>query len=137
MSLLQRIKTDQLSARKARDKFKTSILTTLLSEASRPGLDDGKRESIDSEVVGVVKKFIKGMKESLDINYTDAIHHELCIVSEYLPVQLTTEELTDVCGGLFKVNPDINMGQAMGWFKKRFDGKYDGKQLSEVVRKFI
>ncbi len=134
MTLLQRIKADQIAARKAKDKFKASLLTTLLAEAARPGLDDGKRESTDAEVTAVCKKFIKNMKESLDACYTEEVHTEMCIVNEYLPQQFSEDELKDMAEVFFKVNPDANMGQAMGWFKKRYDGQYDGKTLSQVVR---
>ncbi len=137
MSLIERIRTDQIGARKAKDKFKASILTTLLSEAMRPGLDDGKRESTDAEVIKVVNKFIKNMNETLKVKYSDDVHTELCIVSEYLPTQLTEGELIDIAEGFFAVNDSASMGQAMAWFKSRHEGQYDGKTLSNIIRSML
>lgn len=133
MSLLQQIKSDQLSARKAKDKFKASLLTTLLAEASRPGLDDGKRESTDAEVTAVVKKFIKNMKESLDAYYTEAVHTEMCIVNEYLPQQLEEPRLRNIIVGMIVAGHD-NMGKIMKELKSDFTGQYDGKMASQLAK---
>jgi len=137
MSLLQRIKSDQLTSRKAKDKFKSSLLTTLLSECAQPGLNDGRRESTDAEVIAVVKKFIKNMKLSLDVKYTEAIHSEMCIVNEYLPVQLSKDDMVDIVEGYLKANPLAKMGEIMRRFKIGHDGQYDGGMLSSVVRALV
>lgn len=137
MSLLQRIKQDQIAARKAKDKFKASLLTTLLSEASRPGLDDGKRESTDKEVIAVVQKFIKNMKESLDAKYTEDVHTEMCIVNEYMPKQLTSEEMRNLTIQVIANNSDAKMGDVMKYFAANHKGSYDGKELSGIVRSIL
>lgn len=137
MSLLQRIKQDQLAARKAKDKFKATLLTTLLAEASRPGLDDGKRESTDREVVEVCKKFIDNMKESLKANYTEAVHTEMCIVYEYMPQALDEEDMKDIATYVIESNTKPNIGTVMAYFKKNYVGQYDGNVLSSIVKQLL
>ena len=63
MSLIQTIKTAQVAARKARDPS-ASLLTTLIGEAEMVGKNAG-REVTDQEVVATIKKFIKGIDETL------------------------------------------------------------------------
>lgn len=137
MSLLQRIKQDQLQSRKAKDKFKSALLTTLLAEASRPGLDDGKRESTDAEVIKVCKKFIDNMKESLDVNYTEAVHTEMCIVNEYMPQSLTEEEIVEIVKSVIASSDKPNMGLVMKHFTSNYVGQYDGKALSNTVKTIL
>jgi len=137
MSLLQRIKNDQLAARKAKDKFKATLLTTLLSEASRPGLDDGKRESTDEEVIKVCKKFIDNMKETLDANYTEAVYNEMCIVNEYMPQALTEDEMTAIAQSIIEASENPNLGTVMKHFSQAYVGRFDGKVLSSITKELL
>ena len=49
--LINQIKSDALEARKARQTNTATLLTTLYSEASMVGKNDGNRESTDAEVL--------------------------------------------------------------------------------------
>lgn len=148
MSLLQRIKDDQKklrleNARRVKltvdraNEHMIASLTTLVADAARPGMDDGKRDSTDAEVIQVVKKTIKGLEERLAVQYDDMIHTELCYLMDYLPKQLTEYEMKAIAGGYMSNNPSAKMGEVMGHFKQNYDGQYDGKTLSGIVRGII
>ena len=82
MSLLQALRNDALTARKARDTVAASLLVTLLSEAEKTGLDDGKRESSDAEVIATIRKFLKNNAEFLRVRADDAtLKREVVAVS--------------------------------------------------------
>ena len=66
MSLIIEIKSAQLAARKARDSFTASSLTTLIGEAEMVGKNAG-REVTDAEVVAVLKKFVKNIDETTTV----------------------------------------------------------------------
>ncbi len=135
MSILQKIKNDQLASRKAKDKALTSILTTLLGEASRPGLDDGKRASTDAEVVSVCKKFIKNLEASLSVKESEILEVEKRVVESYLPKQLTNEEMTDIANDFIDENDeDCNMGMVMGFFKVNYAGLYNAGELAKIAK---
>ncbi len=134
MSLLQNVKDDQLSARKAKDYVRAALLTTLYSEAAMIGKNSGNRESTDVEVMGIVKKFITNTKELLTHSPDNAqAKLELEILMKYLPAQLTDEELTEVITTLYKEHSG-NMGLVMKSLKESHNGKYDGKKASEIFR---
>ena len=64
MSLIEKIRVDQLASRKAAfnypatNKLQADLLTTLLGEEVMVGKNAGSRETTDAEVIAIVKKFI-------------------------------------------------------------------------------
>lgn len=142
--LINTIKADRMAAMKARDAARVSILTTLFSEASRPGLDDGKRLSTDAEVVQVCKKFVKSitetitnMKERNQVAELAAYELELEIVNSYIPKQMNEDELRNVIVTFVESNPGCNMGQVMKHLKANHDGLYDGRAASTLAKAVI
>lgn len=143
MSLLQQIKKDQMAARKSRDAVTTSALTTLLSEASTVGFNDGKRESTDGEVVAVVRKFIKNLEEVIKHGNEVAVieaQNEIELFSVYLPQQLSEEQLTNIIAAeVAKLDsPSMrDMGKLMAILKTEYDGQYDGALASKLVKSLL
>lgn len=144
MSLLQQIKNDQLTARKNREVLKASLLTTLIGEAANIGKNDGNRETTDAEVVAVVKKFVKGLDEMITvaITYTDKDKAEQSIAEKailqvYLPQQMSEAQLTAV---IAEIKAEVgatnakDMGKVMAALKAKFEGQYDGKQASQLIK---
>jgi len=138
-TLLQKIKADSLQARQ--DKASNAaFLITLLSEASRPGLDDGKRESTDEEVIHVVKKFSEGAKDLLaaaqsvaDVSKINACQDELVWLEKYTPSQLSAEQLEAIIEG-YKSEGARDLGSIMGKLRASFAGQYDGSLASKIAR---
>lgn len=139
-TLIQRLKADSLDARKAREAAKSSFMTTLLSEASMPGKNDGNRESTDEEALAVCAKFDKNIAELLSVRPTDATAlAERAWLASYLPTKLNQEALSalivDVARelGLATIGPR-DMGGIMAGLKKRAPGQYDGAIASALVK---
>lgn len=138
MTLLQTLKSDQLAARKNRDTISTALLTTLIGESSIIGKNDGNRESTDQEVVAVIKKFIKGIDETIAVSKNfDAIEiakAEKKILETYLPKQLTFEQIESYCTQfIVHDNPSAKKGDLMKYLKDNFNGEYDGKVASQII----
>ena len=140
--LIIKIKNDATEARKGANNIEKNLLVTLYSEAQRVGKDGGNRDTTDKEVVQVVKKFAKGIEETLpyakDNSKIEKLKEELTILGRYLPTQLTKEELEKAITAIIKDdgierNPKA-MGKIMGLLKAKFDSQYDGKVASEIVR---
>lgn len=138
MTLLNTIKNDQLQARKDKSAEAASLLTTLYAEASMVGKNNG-RETTDAEVVAVIKKFLKNNTEFLsNINDTHKEYEKLInekhILEKYLPKQLSEMEMKEIVVN-FKNNSDnVNVGVVMKHMKENYDGQYDGKILSSIVK---
>lgn len=141
ISLFQKIKADQLQARKDRISGEVALLTTLLGEAGTVGKNQN-RETNDDEVVAVVKKFIKGIDECMavekdEFNLLDLVVQKV-ILRKYLPKQLSDEEIVEVIDALYygKKSP-LTLKEIMGHFKQYHTGLYDGKQLSTLAAECI
>ena len=143
MTLLEKIKQDNIAARKAKNTVKSALLTTLVSEISNIGKNDGNRETTEPESIAVVKKFIKGVDETLkalefssDPRVLVAIE-EKKILESYLPTQLSEIELTAVVDQIISTLADRSpkqMGVVMKRLKEMHDGRYDGKIASGIIK---
>ena len=143
MTLLEKIKQDNIAARKAKNTVKFALLTTLVSEISNIGKNDGNRETTEPESIAVVKKFIKGVDETLkalefssDPRVLVAIE-EKKILESYLPTQLSEIELTAVVDQIISTLADRSpkqMGVVMKRLKEMHDGRYDGKIASGIIK---
>lgn len=139
MSLLDKIRADQLAARKNREADKASLLTTLIGEAAMKGKNSGNRESTDSEVEEVIRKFLKGNRENMAIagdrrdgDWCDRLDAEREVLESYLPKQLSVDEIRAKIQGQEKSKPAL-----MKYLKENFAGLYDGKAASQVVDEYI
>lgn len=150
MSLMDTLRADQLQARKAKDTIATNLLTALVGEATRIGKDNGNRETTDAEAQKVVKKFLDGAVQTLDILDKRAkgpadldeqraqVEREIVILSAYQPKQLSSAELREVIVQFKASNPDAKIGQYMGHLKQTLEaGTYDGGEANKIVKEVI
>jgi uncharacterized protein YqeY len=145
MLIINKIKEDQLQARKDRLKYLSSFLTTLLCEVSKTGLDDCKRESTDTEAIAVIKKFIKNSDEILenleesDERFQNA-KYEINILNNYLPRQLTSLELDheiDTIIDAHGLDSIKGLGIIMKELNSKFLGLFNGKEASQIAKSKI
>jgi uncharacterized protein YqeY len=139
--LLDTIKSDSLQARKARDTEKATTLVTLFAEAARVGKDADNRDSTDVEVLGVVRKFIKGLDDSLAVlTLPEAIakaQREKQVLLAYLPAQLSGEALVRAIAAIvdsLQEKSAKSMGRVMSALKEKHGGAYDGTEASKLVK---
>lgn len=141
--LIAQIKAAQIAARKLRNQVATGALTTLIGDAEMVGKNAG-REVTDAEVVAVLKKFMKNVEETLkalpvnDVR-TSTLLEEMRIYESFLPSQMTEAELTTSVKEIIadmksRTASPIQMGMVMGALKLGFEGQYDGKMASTVVK---
>ncbi len=146
MSLVEKIKTDSLNARKAKDGLKATLLTTLYSEVVNVGKNNGNRDTTDAEAVAVVKKFLKGVDETLTALQgstdprRDTAQAEKLVLESYLPTQLSEAELKVAIADLIDALPEKNpkqMGVLMKQMKERYEGQYDGQLASKLIKEAL
>lgn len=146
MSLLQQIKDASLAARLNKSDDAT-FLVTLYAEAAKVGKDKRNGDSTDEEVLSVLQKFKAGAEIIIQSartlngpNKLDQIRQaetEIQLVEQYLPKQLTEDELRAIINGyvvaLVEVTPKA-MGSIMASLKQDYAGKYDGTLASTIVK---
>lgn len=128
MSLINLISEDLKSAMKEKNATKLGILRVLKAEIQRSEQGaNGKIELADGDVVKIVKKLVEGIKETT--NNQD----ELSVLEGYLPKQLSEAEMREIVS-LLSIK---DMGAVMKHFKANYDGQYDGKTLSVIVKESL
>ena len=140
MSLIDQIKAAQVTARKSRNAAAAATLTTLIGEAEMVGKNAG-RAPTNEEVVATVKKFIKNVDATLEVLVPgptrDTYLAEKQLLETFQPKQMGEEELTAVIKGIAEevgATSPKDMGKVMGALKLAYDGQYDGKLASQLVK---
>ena len=94
----------------------------------------------DDVVVSIITKEVKELKEtqtfykSEDQIYID-IDRKIEALSEYLPKQLTEEEVKEVIKALRE--KESNMGKLIGLTVKEIGNRFDKSQISRLVKEVI
>lgn len=148
MSLFDTISDGIKSAMLAKDKVRLEALRAVKKEfleAKTAKGSDG--ELTDEAATKIVAKLAKQRTESAEIYRTqgreDLAQEEeaqLAVLQEFLPKQLSTEEIEAHVKALIVelgVADMKGMGRVMGEASKRLAGQVDGKVLSEVVKKLL
>jgi uncharacterized protein YqeY len=141
-SLKERLREDLNSARKLRDKLRTLVLGTLLSELKNREIDLG-RDVDDSEVQSLVTSAIKrrreaaeqmraGNREELALKEDE----EAGILQEYLPPQLDDTEVRELVRNAVAAGA-ADLGSVMKVVMPQVKGRFDGKELNRIVREEI
>jgi uncharacterized protein YqeY len=151
-TLIEQIRADRLKARMdlTNDGIYAPLLSTLLGEAEMIGKNDGNRTTTDAEVIAIAKKFINNIDITIGVLQAQPDKHteskmvmykeEKRILTGYLPHQLTETELvleiTRIVGNLTDKSQK-QMGLVMKELKASFDGQYDGKMASSLVKDML
>ena len=128
---------------KNRDKETTSTLRMAISELKKEEID--KRIDLeDEQVIQILQRMIKQRKDSYS-QFSDAGRNELAekeqneinILSDFLPEQLSEEELTLIISNVIKetaASGPQDMGKVMGSLKQRIQGNADMGLVSKIVK---
>jgi uncharacterized protein YqeY len=106
-----------------------------------------KRTLSEDDYAGVIAKEVKTRRESVDAfrggNREDLAAREeaeIAILAEYLPQQLTEDEIAALVGEAVAAtgaSSARDMGKVMGWLSPKTRGRADGKHVSELVARAL
>ncbi|RYH75731.1 GatB/YqeY domain-containing protein [Flavobacteriaceae bacterium 144Ye] len=145
MSLQQDVMAAMKTAMKEKDQLALAALRAIKSEILLAQTQTGTKEGLTSEEeIKILSKLVKQRKDSAAIfaeqNRADLAEPELAqakVISQFLPEQLTEEEITNVVKEVIaKVGAEgmKDMGKVMGVVTQQLAGKADGKTISTIVR---
>lgn len=137
--LKRRIQEDLTRARKARDKARTVLLTTVLSDLRNAEIER-RGELSDEQAVEVLSRNVKQRREAAE-QMTEAGRDELATkeeweaeqLLEYLPAQLSEEEVREMVREAVDAGADA-VGSIMGRIMPRLKGRFDGREANRIVR---
>jgi len=128
MNLKNQIKIDIKKSMLGGNKFRTTLLKTIIGEIDR----DRDKNISDEKVISIIKK----MKENAElVDNTEEIN----ILNEYLPKVLSEEETTSIVNDMFKENTYTakDMGSFMKTIKIKYGQSIDMKIVSIIFRRLI
>ena len=141
--ILEKIKKQQLQARKEKSPI-VGALTALMSEVAIVGKNNGNRETTDEEAVKVIKKFIKGINETIDLikdpEKLKLLETELEIYNSFLPQIMNALETRAAVEKIINALPEKSpkaMGQVMGAISKEYGILIDRGLASQIVKEML
>lgn len=148
MNLFDKVSGDIKTAMLARDKVRLEALRGIKKEfLEAKTAKGGDGELSDDAALKILAKMVKQRKESASIyteqNRKDLAGEELAqaaIIEEYLPKQLSEEELTAALKEIIArvgATSAKEMGKVMGTATKELAGKAEGKDISAKVRELL
>ena len=148
MVSLDTINNEIKKAMLAKDKIRLEALRSIKKELLEAKTAKDAADEISEEtVIAILQKMVKQRKDSAQI-YIEQERSDLAeveveqytVIQEYLPAQLSPEELEDA---IKKIIADTGatsmkeMGKVMGVASKELAGKTEGRLISEMVKKLL
>ena len=117
ITLKERISSDYMTAFKNRDTIKKILLSTVQGEIQTIEKNIGQDNLSDPDVMKILTKMCKSLNETLkEVNHVES-EVELSILSEYMPKQMSREEITSKLETLIKSSGSpLNIGMVMKSF---------------------
>jgi hypothetical protein len=137
------VKKQITDAMKARDSVRLSTLKMLSSELHNEQISKQK-DLTDDDEMSVVKKEVKKRRDAIEAydkagntDKSDLEKQELAILEEYLPEQMSDEELQKIVDEVVSqtgASSMQDMGKVMGMVVGKVEGKADGGRISAIVK---
>lgn len=131
-TLYETLKLDLIDYRKQHDKPKSVLLQTLIGE-----LNTKEKSNIvidDAYVAKMIKSFVNNntatLKDANDPVMIDRLMAENDLLNSYLPKLLSEEQVKIIIAE----NDLKDVPTGMKYFKEHFNGQYDGKMVSSLLK---
>lgn len=144
--LLIRLKSDIITAMKAKDKDTLGVLRMVQAAVKQVEVDE-RRELSDADAVKIISSYARKVKDQIKSygeggreELKDAAVAELAIVQAYLPAEMTDDELEAVVQGAISdtgAASMADMGKLMKAVMPLTAGKADGGRVSAMVKKLL
>lgn len=147
MSLKDQISEDIKTAMKAKDKLRLETVRSIkkvIIEDESTVRGKGQDELTAEQELAILTRLAKQRKDAI-AQYTDAKREdlaekeaaELAIIEEYLPAQMSDEDIEAVIDGLIAktgATSAKDMGKVMGPAMKELKGRADGAKVQALVK---
>lgn len=141
--MVEKLKNDMIDAMKNKEKERLIVIRMVKAGMDQEHIDR-KREINDELLTEVVQRQIKMRKESITEfekggrnDLIEKTQEEIKILEEYLPEQLSLEEVNKAIDEIFAlIKPEgvKDMGKVMKEANAKLKGKTDMKTVSEIIR---
>lgn len=140
MSIRGQIQTQITTSLKNRDQKRLDAFRFLYSQIKNKEID-AKRELTDEETIKLLQGEAKKRRESITAytnggrqDLADKEQYELSVIEEFLPKQLTDEELKAIIGEVKSQNPGGDFGTLMKAVMVKVAGRAEGAKIAGLIR---
>ena len=147
MALTDDLSTALKEAMKAKDKPKLDAIRQVQTEIAKKKSEKGE-EASDELVLGVISSYVKKMTKAVEeyqsfgdrgTDMAEKIQFEINFLSEWLPEQLSEEDIEKIIDEVLSSMGDVDisqMGKVIGAVMSKGDG-IDGSVVSRIVKEKI
>lgn len=145
-TIAERLIKDLGTAMRVKDAERRDVLRYLRSEVKNAEIEQG-RSLTDDEVTQVIQRQIKQRRESIEQfekggrqDLVDAEQAQIAILEEYLPPQLSDEELERIAHDIaaqLDLSGTSDMGKLMGPLREQVGAQAEGRAISNAARKVL
>ena len=147
MALIDDLSSSLKEAMKAKDKPKLDAIRQVQTEIAKKKSEKGE-EATDELVLGVISSYVKKMVKAVEeyqslgdrgIEMAKKIQFEIDFLSQWLPEQLSEEEVSKIVDEVLSEMGEVDMsqmGKIIGAVMAKSDG-LDGSVVSNIVREKI
>ncbi len=146
MSTEARLLEDMKAAMKAKDKDRLATIRLTRAALQNRRIDKGS-DLTDNEAIEIVSSEVKKRRQAVEeyrnlgrADVADGLEKEIKILMEYLPEQLSDEEVVSIVeGAVAQVGATgiDDLGKVMGAVMPKVKGRADGKKVNEIVRQVL
>ena len=147
MKLYEIIDSEIKKAMLAKDRTRLDVLRAVKKEFIEARTAKNAEEFSDKTETTILQRMVKQRKESAEIFTTQGREdlaadeiNQLSVLQEYLPKQLSEEELEQAIKSIIAevgASSMKDMGKVMGTASKQLAGKSEGKAISDMVKKLL
>lgn len=136
--ILSKLNEDIVSSMKNGNGFRVSTLKGL-----KASLESNSKDKNPKTELQVVVQYKNMLNKSLDqyvgkFDKMKEINKEITVVSEYLPKEMTKDEVLSLINEVkSKLGDKANMGVIMKTLKPKTEGRFNGKELSLLVKESL
>lgn len=139
--LKDKLKKDSVEALKSGDKFRVGVLRFLISLIDKKELSLPPGTMKKEDEIGVVKKELKNKEESVKMfreagrkDLYEPLFAEIEIVKQYLPKEMSEEEVGKIVDEVVTDMGEVDFGTAMREVMRKVAGRAGGEVVSKLVR---
>ena len=148
MDILKKLNEDLITSMKSKNELETTTLRMIKSAVKNAEIAKrGKGDLTEDDIMGVLSTMVKQRKESAEQyekanrkDLADKENTEISIIQEYLPKQLTPEELCEIIKATIQETGVVGMkeiGKLMKELMPKVKGKADGKLVNQMIKEIL
>ena len=132
------------TAMKAQDRLRLDTIRALLTEIQYEEMQKSVDDLSPTECTAILQREVKKRNEAMQFEEQagrdDAkakLAREIAIIEEYLPKQLSAEQLEKVIVDFKASTPGAALPLVMKHLKENYAGQYDGKSASDIAKRVL